>query len=46
MLRRLINIAGLEERGQWLENVDQTHLGLAGGNPVLQKSLAAKFCFE
>ena len=27
----------LEESGQWLENVDRTHLVLVGGNPVLQK---------
>ena len=27
----------LEERGQWLENVDSTHLVLASGKPVLQK---------
>ena len=27
----------LEESGQWLENVDQTHLVLASGKPVLQK---------
>ena len=29
----------LEENGQWLENVDRTHLELASGKPVLQKSL-------
>ena len=28
----------LEESGQWLENLDQTHLVLACGKPVLQKS--------
>ena len=27
----------LEESGQWLENVDRTHLVLASGKPVLQK---------
>ena len=27
----------LEENGQWLENVDRTHLFLASGKPVLQK---------
>ena len=27
----------IEERGQWLENVDRTHLVLASGKPVLQK---------
>ena len=27
----------LEESGQWLENVDQTHLVLASGNRVLKK---------
>ena len=27
----------LEESGQWLENVDQIHLVLASGKPVLQK---------
>ena len=27
----------LEESGQWLENVDRTHLDLASGKPVLQK---------
>ena len=26
----------LEESGQWLENVEQTHLVLAGGKPALQ----------
>ena len=31
----------LEENGQWLENVDRTHLVLAGSNPVLQKVLLA-----
>ena len=25
----------LEESGQWLENVDRTHLVLASGKPVL-----------
>ena len=29
----------LDECGQWLENVDQTHLVLASGKPVLQKKL-------
>ena len=33
--QRLIN--WLEESGQLLENVDQTHLFLASGKPVLQK---------
>ena len=28
----------LEDSGQWLENVDPTHLVLAGGNQVLQKT--------
>ena len=28
----------LEESGQWLENVDRTHLVLAGGKSVLQKT--------
>ena len=27
----------LEENGQWLENVDWTHLFLASGKPILQK---------
>ena len=31
--------ARLEESGQWLANVDRTHLKLAGGKPVLQKTL-------
>ena len=31
----------LEESGQWLENVDLTHLVLASGKPVLQKNLQA-----
>ena len=41
--RKIINIAEvnqhhwLEESGQWLENVDRTHLVLASGKPVLQK---------
>ena len=30
----------LEESGQWLENVDQTHLVLASGKLVLQKELS------
>ena len=29
-----------EKSGQWLENVDWTHLVLASGKPVLQKTLA------
>ena len=29
----------LEVCGQWLENVDQSHLVLASGKPVLQKSI-------
>ena len=29
----------LEESGQWLENVDRTHLVLATGKPVLQKNV-------
>ena len=29
----------LEESGQWLENVDRTHLVLASGKLILQKSL-------
>ena len=28
----------LEESGQWLEIVDRTHLVLASGKPVLQKT--------
>ena len=42
---KIINVAEvnqqrwLEENGQWLENVDQTHLGLASGKLVLQKHL-------
>ena len=27
----------LEESGQWLQNVDRTHLLLASGKPVLKK---------
>ena len=27
-----------EESGQWLENIDRTHLVLASGKPVLQKA--------
>ena len=30
----------LEENGKWLENVDRTHLVLATGKPVLQKSFS------
>ena len=37
MLLRLIKGRWLAESGQWLENVDQTHLVLASGKPVLQK---------
>ena len=29
----------LEERGQWLENYNQTHLGLAIGKPVLNSGV-------
>ena len=29
----------LEESGQWLENVDRTHLGLASGKLVLQQKV-------
>ena len=42
---RIVDVAevnqqcSLEKSGQWLENVDQTHLVLARGNLVLQKSL-------
>ena len=32
-----------EENGQWLENVDRTHLELASGKLVLQKSNSRKF---
>ena len=41
----MINVAEVnqqswsEESGQWLENVDQTHLELVSGKPVLQKTL-------
>ena len=33
----------LEESGQWLENVDRTHLVLAISKPVLQKSFLINF---
>ena len=39
----MINVAEVnqrcwfEESGQWLENVDQTHLVLVSGKPVLKK---------
>ena len=29
-------------RGKWLENVDQTHLVLASGKPILQKIVKVK----
>ena len=29
----------IEESGQWLENIDQTHLVLASGKPVLPKKM-------
>ena len=29
----------LEERGQWFESVDRTHLVLASGKPSLQKRI-------
>ena len=32
----------IEERGQWLENVDRTHLVLSSGKPVLQKKILQK----
>ena len=31
----------LEEREQWLENVDRTHLVLASGKPVQQKRMSS-----
>ena len=42
--RKIIDVAKvyqrrwLEESGQWLENVDPTHLVLASGKPELQKN--------
>ena len=33
-------MALVKESGQWLENVDRTHLVLASVNPVLQKSMS------
>ena len=39
VLLKLINVGCLEESGQWLENVDPTHLVLASGKLVLQKSI-------
>ena len=42
---KIINVAQVnqqrssEESGQWLENVDRTHLVLASGKPVLQKNI-------
>ena len=47
---KIINVAEvnqqhwLEESGQWLDNVDQTHLVLASGRPVLRKRLPFKYC--
>ena len=35
----LINVGCLEESGQWLENVDPTHLVQASGKLALQKSI-------
>ena len=35
----------LEKSEQWLENVDQTHLALASGKPVLTKNLSVS-CFS
>ena len=35
-----------EESGQWLENVDQTHLFMAAGKPLLQKSYDPGSCFR
>ena len=32
-------LRGLEESGQWFENVDQTHLVLASGKLLFQKSI-------
>ena len=31
----------VEESGQWFENVDQTQLVLASGEPVLQKKITS-----
>ena len=42
MLLRLINELREESR-QWLENVDRTHLVMASGNPVGQKTFFAHY---
>ena len=34
----------LEESGLWLENVDQGHLVLASGKPVLQEGDVLELC--
>ena len=36
----------LEESGQRLENLDRTHLVLASGKPVLQKSLHKTYLYR
>ena len=42
---KIINVAEfnpwhwLEESGQWLENVDQTHIVLPNGKPVAQQNI-------
>ena len=42
---RLVHVAEvnqgrwLERSGQWLENIDRTHLGLASGKPLLKTQL-------
>ena len=47
---QIVNVAEVnhpccfEESGQWLENVDQTHLVLASGKLVLQTRNAGRVC--
>ena len=43
MLLRLIYLPCLEQRGQWLEQVDGIHLVLASGKLVLQKTFLVHF---
>ena len=35
--KKLLRLLGVKESGQWLKNVDRTHLVLASGKLVLQK---------
>ena len=39
MLQRVNQLRWLDDSGQWLENVGQTHLVLASGKPLTTKKV-------